>query len=115
MKRPTHRLELFVSAGPDLEAEQEAIGQAVAQIPVPSFGWTIGRTPRRGQAQFVAWDEIASVDFFVLLLGSDVRAPVGAELLAARRGKRQVLACRSPTAKTCDGHKQPSRLPEMQR
>jgi len=64
----------------------------VAQIPVPSLGWTIGRTPRRGQAQFIAWDEIAAVDFFVLLLGSDVRAPVGVELLAARRGKRRVLA-----------------------
>jgi len=34
------RVRLFVSAGPDLEAEREIIGQAVARLPV-SLGWTI--------------------------------------------------------------------------
>jgi hypothetical protein len=94
MLDPTHRLRLFVSGSPDLEAEQEAIGRAVAQIPAPSLGWSIGRTPRQGEPQFVAWDEIATADFYVLLLGSDIRAPVGAELLAARRAGKRVLAYR---------------------
>ena len=76
----THRLRIFVSAGSDLEMEREAIGQGVAQIPAPSLGWVIGRTPPRGEPQFVAWDEIAAADFFVLLLGRDIQAPVGAEL-----------------------------------
>ena len=96
----THRLRLFLSAATDLEAEHEAIGQAVAQIPVPSLGWAIGRTPRQGEAQFVAWDDIASTDFFVLHLGRDVRAPVGAELWAARRASKPVLAYRKNVRRT---------------
>lgn len=97
---PAHRLRLFVSAAPDLEAEHEAVGQAVAQIPAPSLGWIIGRTPRRGEPQFVAWDYIAAADFFVLLLGRDVRAPVGAELLAAQRADKRVMAYRKDVLHT---------------
>lgn len=92
MPAPTHRLRLFISGGPDLEAGHEAIGQAVAQIPVPSLGWAIGRTPRQGEPQFVAWDDIAAADFYVLVLGRGIWAPVGAELLAARRADKRVLA-----------------------
>ena len=88
----THRLRIFVSAGSDLEMEREAIGQGVAQIPAPSLGWVIGRTPPRGEPQFVAWDEIAAADFFVLLLGRDIQAPVGAELWASQRAGGRVLA-----------------------
>jgi hypothetical protein len=92
MSAPTHRLRLFISGGPDLEEEHEAIGQAVAQIPVPSLGWAIGRTPRQREPQFVAWDDIAAADFYVLVLGRGIWAPVGAELLAARRADKRVLA-----------------------
>lgn len=63
MAESAHRFRLFVSAGADLEAEHEAIGRAVAQIPIPSLGWAIRRTPPRGQPQFVAWDDIAAADF----------------------------------------------------
>lgn len=100
MTAPVHRFRLFVSAGTDLAAEHEAIGQAVAQIPVPSLGWAIRRTPRPGEPQFVAWDDIASADLFVLLLGRDIQAPVGAELLAAQRSDKQVLACRKNVLRT---------------
>lgn len=95
-----HRLRLFISAGADLEAEHEAIGRAVAQLPASSLGWAIGRTPRRGEPQFVARDDIAAADFFVLLLGSDIRAPIGAELLAARRADKQILAFRKAVRRT---------------
>jgi hypothetical protein len=95
-----HRLRLFVSAGPDLEMEHEAIGQAVARIPAPSLGWAIGRTPRRGEPQFVPWDELAAADFYALLLGSDIQAPVGAELWAARRAGKRVLAFRKNVLRT---------------
>jgi hypothetical protein len=95
-----HRLGLFVSAGADLEAEQEVLGRAVAQIPAPSLGWAIGRTPRRGEPQFVAWDDIAAADFVVLLLGRDIQAPLGAELWAARRAGKAVLAYRKNVRRT---------------
>jgi hypothetical protein len=97
---PLHRLRLFVSAGTDLEAEHGAVGQAVAQIPVPSLGWAIGRTPRRGEPHFVAWDDVASADFFVLILGCDIKAPVGVELLAARRAGKKVQAYRKNVRRT---------------
>jgi len=97
---PAHRLRLFVSAGADLEAEHEAIGRGVAHIPVPSLGWAIGRTPRRREPQFVAWEEIAAADLFLLILGRDIKAPVGVELLAARRAGRQVLAYRKNVRRT---------------
>ena len=100
MTDAAHRLRLFVSAGPDLGAEQEAIGRGVARIPVPSLGWAIGRTPRRGEPQFVAWEEIAAADLFLLILGRDIRAPVGAELLAARRAGKRVLAYRKDVRRT---------------
>jgi hypothetical protein len=100
MTDPIHRFRLFISAGTDLEAEHEAIGQAVAQIPVPSLGWAIRRTPRPGESQFVAWDDIAAADLFVLLLGRDIQAPVGAELLAAQRSDKRVLACRKNVLRT---------------
>ena len=100
MTDPAHRLRLFVSAGTDLEAEHEAVGRAVAQIPVSSLGWAIGRTPRRGEPQFVAWEEIAAADLFVLILGRDIKAPVGVELLAARRAGKQVLAYRKNVRRT---------------
>jgi hypothetical protein len=79
-----HRLRLFVSAGADLKAEHEAIG----------------RTPRRRESQFVAWEEIAAADLFLLILGRDIRAPVGVELLAARRAGKQVLAYRKNVRRT---------------
>jgi hypothetical protein len=94
------RLRLFVSAGPDLETEREIIGQAVARLPV-SLGWTIKRTPRRGQPLTPALEAIWACDFYVLLLGTDIRAPVGLELITARRARRTILALiKEETART---------------
>ena len=43
-------VHLFISAGPDLELEREALGKAIAQMPI-SLGWTIRRTAGRGLAR----------------------------------------------------------------
>ncbi|MBL7183221.1 MAG: hypothetical protein ISS50_02095 [Anaerolineae bacterium] len=94
------RLRLFVSAGPDLEAEREIIGQAVARLPV-SLGWTIKRTPRRGEPLAPALEAVRACDFYVLLLGTDIRAPVGLELITAQRARKTTLAfLREETART---------------
>ncbi len=84
-------LRLFVSAGPDLEAEREIIGQAVARLPV-SLGWSIKRTPKRGDPLTPALEAVRDCDVFVLLLGTDIRAPVGLELITAQRAGKTVLA-----------------------
>lgn len=94
------RLRLFVSAGPDLEAEREIIGQAVARLPV-SLGWTIKRTPKRGAPLAPALEAVRACDFYVLLVGTDIRAPVGLELITARRVRKITLAfLKEETART---------------
>ena len=42
------RVRLFISAGPELEPEREAIGRALAEFPI-NLGWEIKRTPRLGE------------------------------------------------------------------
>ena len=85
------RLRLFISAGPDLEAEREIIGQAVARLPV-SLGWSIKRTPKRGDPLAPALEAVRDCDVYVLLLGTDIRAPVGLELITAQQAGKTVLA-----------------------
>ena len=41
-------VRLFISSSPDLTAEREALGRAVAALPV-SVGWEIKHTPRVGE------------------------------------------------------------------
>lgn len=94
------RLRLFVSAGPDLEAEREIVGQAVARLPV-SLGWTIKRTPKQGEPLAPALEAVRACDFYVLLLGTDIRAPVGVELITARQTRKTILAfLKEETART---------------
>ena len=75
-------VKLFVSAGPELEPEREAIGKALAHFPI-NLGWEIKRTPQYDEP--VDLDAVRNCDFFVLLFASDIRAPVGLEWVSARR------------------------------
>jgi len=85
------RLRIFVSVGPDLEAEREVVGETIASLPV-SLGWVIRYTPGMGEPPRGALEAVAACQFYVLLMGSDIRAPVGAELQVARKRSKQVLA-----------------------
>jgi hypothetical protein len=85
------RVRLFVTAAPDLEPEREAIGKAIAQLPV-SLGWEIKRTPRRGESLAPVLEAVADCDFYVFLLGTDVTAPVGVEWAAALEADKTPLA-----------------------
>jgi len=83
------RVRLFISAGPELEPEREAIGRALPGFPI-NLGWEIKRTPGpQGAADLKA---VRGCDFFVMLFASDIRAPVGWEWMAARRSERLRLA-----------------------
>jgi len=84
------QLRVFVSAGPDLEPEREVIGQAIAKLPVP-LGWVIKRTPHGNEPFTPALEEVKTCDFYLLLLGSDIQAPVGWELRAAQRAGKNLL------------------------
>jgi hypothetical protein len=77
------RARLFVSGGPDQEPAREMLGRALAEIPV-NVGWIIKRTPDV--------DSVAESHLLLLLLGSDIWAPVGLELWWAQRTEKPVVA-----------------------
>ncbi len=89
----TERVRLFISVTPDLEAEREAIGRAVAELPI-DLGWVIKTTPTDGRPAREVMETVAQSHLYVLLLGADITAPVGLELAAARRAEKVVLAYR---------------------
>ncbi len=88
------QVRLFISAAPDLEPAREMLGQALAELPI-NVGWVIKRTPDV--------DSVAECHLFLLLMGSDIWAPVGLELYWARRTEKPVLAYRSDTMRTPAG------------
>ncbi|HEY76774.1 MAG TPA: DUF4062 domain-containing protein [Thermoflexia bacterium] len=95
-------IRLYVSSSPDLAPEREALGRAVATLPV-SLGWEIRHTPLVGEPEGDSLSFVASCDLFVVLLGADFAAPMGSEWQEARRHRRLMLAfskrvARSPSA-----------------
>jgi hypothetical protein len=84
-------LRVFISAGSDLEAEREVIGKAIAGLPV-SLGWVINYTPTRDEPLVQVQEAVAASHFYALVMGPDIRAPVGSELYIARQRGKQILA-----------------------
>lgn len=89
---------LYISAASDLEGERALLGRAVTEIPV-TLGWRIIQTPRRGEP--VDLQAVRQAEAHILLLGSDIRAPVGLEWSAARRaGKHPLLFLKENLVRT---------------
>jgi hypothetical protein len=78
-------LHLYISAAPDLVQERESLSRAVAEIPV-TLGWRVIQSPLHGE--LLNTTAIAQADVHILLLGSDIRAPIGLEWRLARRANR---------------------------
>jgi hypothetical protein len=97
------RLRILIRAGPDLELEREVIGKAIASLPV-SLGWVIKYTPGRGEPLAPALEAVTDSHFYVLLLGRDIRAPVGSELHIARKSGKMVLAFLNDVSRTPAAH-----------
>ncbi|GEM_PF-1025733 len=76
---------IYLSAASDLVIEREVLNRAITEIPT-SLAWRILQTPLT--AQEPEMKALAEVNLHLLLLGSDVRAPVGVEWAAARRTNR---------------------------
>ena len=97
-------IRLFVSSSPDLLTEREAVGQAVAELPIV-VGWEIKHTPRPGEDALEAQAWVERCDLFVVVLGADFAAPMGLEWQGAVNAGKPVLAyCKqvlhSPAAQT---------------
>lgn len=78
-------ISLYISAAADLMAERESLGRAVAEMPV-DLPWQITHSPLKSEPLEVAI--VAQADIHLLLLGSDIRAPIGQEWSVARRAGR---------------------------
>jgi len=79
------RVLLYISAAPDLALEREVLSRAITEIPT-SLGWRITQTPIGDEP--LDLEAAAQADLHLLILGGDIRAPVGVEWLAARRAGR---------------------------
>lgn len=89
---------LYISAAADLAPEREVLGRAVTELPV-TLGWRVVQTPLADERLDLAAAAAADVHF--LLVGSDIRAPVGLEWIAARRaGRSPVLFLKKDTSRT---------------
>jgi hypothetical protein len=78
-------VRLYISAATDLELEREVLGKATVEIPT-SLGWRIHQTP--GPNEKLNLKAVVRADVHLLIMGGDIRAPVGAEWQAARSAGR---------------------------
>jgi hypothetical protein len=89
---------LYISAATDLERERDLLGRLVTEIPV-TLGWRIHQSPSHGEPPDL--DAVVHADAHLLLLGSDIRAPIGLEWSVSRRaGRRPVLLLKEDTLRT---------------
>ncbi len=81
---------IYISAASDLMSEREALARMIAALPV-TLAWHILQTPVTGTDSLDV-QGLQSADLHLLIMGCDIRAPVGLEWLMARRAHRPVVA-----------------------
>jgi hypothetical protein len=85
-------IRLFASSSPDLTAEREALGQAVAELPI-SVSFEIMHTrPGEGADINKALAFIEQCDLYVIVLGADFAAPMGIEWQRSQEALKPTLA-----------------------
>jgi len=89
----TRPIRLFVSSSPDLAPEREALGQAVAELPI-SAGWEIKHTPGPNEDARDTLAFIEGCDLCMVMLGADFAAPMGLEWQQVRGAGKPLLAYR---------------------
>lgn len=92
------KLGLYISAAPDLRFERDLLARSITEIPT-SLGWMITQTP--GPDREPDLDAAARAHVHLLILGSDIQAPVGLEWATANRaGKAVTLLYKTSIART---------------
>ena len=81
---------IYISAASDLMAEREVLARMIAGLPV-TLAWRVMQTPV-SEADSLDLEALQSADLYFLVMGSDIRAPVGLEWRTARRSGRPVAA-----------------------
>ncbi len=91
-------MKLYISAASDLVLERDLLGRAVTEIPV-DLNWRIEQSPLFSQP--LDYNLLATADLHFLLLGNDIKAPIGQEWLMARRaGHMPVTFLKSGPSRT---------------
>lgn len=83
----TDTFRLYISAAPDLRFERDVLARAITEIPT-TLGWAITQTPPASREPDLG--AVRQADAHLLILGSDIQAPVGLEWAVARRAGRPV-------------------------
>lgn len=81
------KLTLYISAAPELRFERDLLARSITEIPT-SLGWTIKQTP--GPDREPDLNALARADVHLLMIGSDIQAPVGLEWVTSRRAGNAV-------------------------
>lgn len=87
-----NQILLYISAAADLMVERDVLSRAVTEIPL-DIGWRIIQSPLKESDGPLVIELVAAADIHLLLLGGDIRAPIGQEWLLARRAGRMPLTC----------------------
>ena len=88
-------LGVYISASIEMDPECELLGQLLAETP-KSIQWVIKRTPTSHEGGNPDLELLRSSQFYLLLLGMDITAPIGVELRAALESGAAILAYRDP-------------------
>ena len=86
-------LAIYVSASAEMDAECELLGQLLAEM-TKSIRWTIKRTPSPHELANPDLEALRASQFYLILMGSDITAPIGVELQAAKEAKLFTFAFR---------------------
>ena len=81
-------IKLYISAAKDLSAERDFLNRSITELPV-TLGWQILLSPiKEKQINKVA---IREADIHLLILGEDIRAPIGFEWYLSRQAQRSPI------------------------
>jgi hypothetical protein len=87
-------LGIYISAAPEADAECELVGRLLAEMP-RSVQWTIKRTPRPYEDQHIEAEALHRSQFYLIILGSDIVAPMGIEWRMAQESNLRTFAFRN--------------------
>jgi hypothetical protein len=87
---PQAVVTIYISAASDLMPEREVLARMIAALPV-TLAWRILQTPI-SDADILDLEGLQAADLYFLVMGSDIRAPVGLEWLKVRRVGRPAIA-----------------------
>ncbi len=87
-------LSIYVSASAEMDAECELLGQMLAHMG-RSLRWTIKRTPGPHEVGNPDLEALTNSHFYLILMGTDITAPIGVEWRAAQEAGVTTYAFRN--------------------